>query len=222
MEGTIAQKRYLNDPRTNGEVVVTELISGEKPIVRLAETWFHPQGGGQKPDRGLIGPAHVLHVAHNGGTVDHVVDSLDGLRVGNTYPFSIDADWRRLNAVYHTTGHLIASVVESLRPEWIAISGHQWPGEARVEFVVRENAAPKDFPTNDEILAALAASISGGLDVQIVGDPYHDRKIAIGGFQAIPCGGTHVANLTEIADVRLTGMKKKGDRFRVSYEAIPG
>lgn len=213
-------KNYLRDQSTRGVVQIVEVIPGEKPIVRLAETWFHPQGGGQKADRGSIGAAQVIHVAHNGGLVDHFVDSIEGLTAGQEVPFEIDLPWRRINAVYHTSGHLIAGVVESLCPGWNAISGHQWPGEARVEF-----SSPTGFEgaTIDAAMVgdALREAIARALAVRVVGDPFHSREIMIGEYKAIPCGGTHVESLSQIATIRITGIKKKGDRVRVSYEAIP-
>jgi Ser-tRNA(Ala) deacylase AlaX len=205
-------KRYLSDPALSGTVTVVELIHGERPVVRLAETWFHPQGGGQKADRGLIGDVPVVHVSHNEGQVDHVVTHLAGLEVGETYPFSIDAEWRRLNAAYHTAGHLIGSLVETqggLR----AVAGHQWPGEARVEFEGEfEDLAALQARLEQDLAAALA----GGA-VEAVGDPETSRAIRIGDHPPIPCGGTHVSDLGEIGPVRIEAVKRKGGRVRVSY-----
>src|SRR5579871_5452861 len=128
-------KKYLAEPgKYAGEVTVVDIIAGERPALRVAETWFHPQGGGQKADRGTVGPVHVTHVGHNGGEVDHFVSSLDGIEVGKTYPFTIDTRWRKLNMAYHTAGHLIAGIVEGQYSQLHAVAGHQWPGEARVEF----------------------------------------------------------------------------------------
>jgi alanyl-tRNA synthetase len=98
-------KRYLCDPITlSGIVTVTEIVAADRPIVHLAETWFHPQGGGQKADRGKIGSMIVTHVAHNAGDVDHFVSDVSSVRVGDELAFEIDPDWRRLNAAYHTSG----------------------------------------------------------------------------------------------------------------------
>lgn len=211
-------KQYLQDHKTQGTVTITELISGDKPVVRVAETWFHPQGGGQKADRGLIGTSHVIHVAHNGGEVDHYVDTLSGLEVGCEYPFAIDEPWRRLNMTYHSAGHLLAAVVESNSPGLTAVSGHQWPGEARVEF---EGVIPDDSISIDYLNTLLADAISKNMVVQIVGDPFTNRGIKIGDFKEIPCGGTHVKSLSEIEAVRVTNIKKKSGRLRINYEVTP-
>lgn len=212
-------KRYLIDASLTGRVTVTAIAEGESPSVRFAETWFHPQGGGQKADRGSVGPARVIAVRHaEGGEVDHFVDSTSGLQIGSSYPFAIDADWRATNARYHSAGHLIAGAGEEMFPGVRAVNGHQWPGEARVEF---------DGVELDRIVAGLSQLevavndvISGGGGVSLRGDPFSDRQVQIGSFSPIPCGGTHAATVAEIGPVRLRSAKIKGGLARVGYELI--
>ena len=213
-------KEYLVDPSVlDGEVVVTALIAQEQPVVRTKATWFHPQGGGQKADRGKIGAAAVSNVRHvEGGEVDHFVAAFDGLVVGERYPFHIDPDWRRLNARYHSAGHLIASVCERAVPGVVATNGHQWPGEARVEF----GGTGLEGLVSD--LPALEAHIKNAIDknlaVCIVGDPFLSRAIKMGDYAPIPCGGTHVTSTREIGGVRLRSAKIKGGIARLGYELL--
>lgn len=213
----MTRKDYLIDPSLQATATVTAILGGERAIVRLSNTLFHPQGGGQKADRGLIGSIHVLHVAHNEGDVDHYVDKVDGLVIGESYPITVDQEWRRLNAAYHTAGHLIASLIEYRYPKLHAVSGHQWPGEGRVEF-------EGDFENLDEIKKILEGDILDALTnqfpVSIVGDPFTDRSIQIKDFTPIPCGGTHVTNVAAIGEIILDGMKKKGGRLRISYSVV--
>lgn len=206
-------KRYLTDNAICGEVVILELIDSEKKIVRVAETWFHPQGGGQKADTGSIGPAAVTHVAHSGPGVDHFVDSLDGLQVGGIYPFAINGQARSMNAAYHTAGHLIAGVVENYG-NYKALSGHQWPGEARVEF----DRVPEDIDAfREKLQLDLLLLAQERLAVKVIGDPYTDRAIKIGEYCPIPCGGTHVMNISEIGRISLDSVRVKSGKLRVSY-----
>lgn len=212
-------KRYLADPQTtSGSVTVTEIIATEnQPIVRLAETWFHPQGGGQKADKGTIGTAAVTHVGHNAGSVDHFVNDASSLVVGETYPFQIDQIWRNINAAYHTAGHLIASIVERQFSALHAIAGHQWPGEARVEFegAFDDNSAIKEALEND-----FARHVSAATPVKIIGDPYNQRAIQIGDYTPIPCGGTHVSSIDQIGRITIDSVKKKSGKIRVSYTVL--
>ena len=209
-------KRYLADPATtSGVATITAIIDGERPVVRLEETWFHPQGGGQKPDRGTIGSANVIHVVHNEGDVDHIVDSISGLEVGTTYPFQLDAGWRSINAAYHTAGHLIACVAENRFPEIRAVQGHQWPGEARVEF------AGDSFEDYSALQSALEEGVQKNIadktPVRVIGDPYANRSIEIVGYTAIPCGGTHVSAINDIGEVKIESVKRKNGKIRVNY-----
>ncbi len=218
----MSHKQYLISPATSGTVFIQEIIQPNEdkpPIVRLTATWFHPQGGGQKADVGTIGPARVLHVTHNAiGTVDHYVESAAGLEVGQAYSFQIDQAARRLNTAYHSAGHLIAGVVEKAMPGWKAVAGHQWPGEARVEF---ESAAASTPPVEDftpQLASLLQSQLSSHIAVSITGDPFQSRGIQIGDLPVIPCGGTHVQSLSEIQTIRITAIKRKGARTRISYE----
>lgn len=213
----MTRKDYLIDPSLEATATVTAILTGERLIVRLSNTLFHPQGGGQKADRGFIGRAQVLHVAHNEGDVDHYVDKVDGLGIGESYQISIDAEWRRLNAAYHTAGHLIASLIEYRYPKLHAVSGHQWPGEGRVEF-------DGDFDGLDEIKTSLEGDASDALTsqfpVSIIGDPFTDRSIQIKDFAPIPCGGTHVTNIADIGNILIDGIKMKNGRLRISYTIV--
>ncbi|NGZ95617.1 MAG: alanyl-tRNA editing protein [Nitrospira sp. WS110] len=210
-------KKYLTDRSTSGTVTVSEIITGDKPVVRLVETWFHPQGGGQKADRGVIGSARILHVAHNAGEVDHYVDRTDSLSVGKSYLFNIDVEGRRFNSAYHTAGHLIASIIEDQFPSLRAVSGHQWPGEGRVEFEGEiEDTEAVRSPLEREITHVLFSK----QPVYVIGDPYTDRAIQIGKYKAIPCGGTHVTTTDQIGSIKIVGLKKKSCRLRVSYTVM--
>lgn len=208
-------KRYLASADLTGTTTVTHVGDDGRPFVRLSETLFHPQGGGQRADRGTVGGRAVTHVAHaDGGEVNHYLDSTDGLSVGDTVELAVDPEWRQLNARWHTAGHLIAAVVEQLFPALQGVAGHHWPGEGRVEF------APGDGVSAEEIAAklpdALAEAERADLPVRVVGDPFVSRQVVVGDSRPVGCGGTHFASVGGIA-VTVTGVKAKGGKLRVSY-----
>jgi Ser-tRNA(Ala) deacylase AlaX len=213
-------KAYLAEPQIlTGEAKVLCLLDGDRPIVRLDKTYFHAQGGGQKGDKGFIGPVAVLDTKHaEGSEVDHFVASFDGLAVGQVYPLIVDAPSRRLNAAYHSAGHLIAAVVDPAFPEVKAVQGHHWPGEARVEF---EGALTDDLAAR--ILAflqpALNKAVSEQWPVKVLGDPFVNRSVQFGDAEPVPCGGTHIAHLGQIKNIIVKNTKKKGSRLRIGYEA---
>jgi alanyl-tRNA synthetase len=212
-------KQYLAEPsRMNWTARVLGISQGEMTVVRLDRTIFHAQGGGQKADRGRIGSAVVIHVAHNADNVDHHVESATAMNVGAEVTLEVDAAWRRLNAAYHTGGHLLASVVETLYPGTRAVSGHQWPGEGRVEFVGDLNVEQLSVA---EINARLVADLTADLPISVEGDPFKDRAIKIGNYAPIPCGGTHVSRLGDVATTIVRSIKAKGGRIRIGFDASP-
>lgn len=215
----MTRKEYLAEPqRLTGNATVLEVLPGQPTVVRLDRTIFHAQGGGQKADRGHIGDARVLHVVHNGAFVDHQVDDAAGLSVGAEVALVVDADWRALNAALHTAGHLVGGVVEALYPALKAVAGHQWPGEGRVEFVGDLGAEEIDMAA---INTRLAEDIARDLPVGIVGDPFTQRAIRIGNYAPIPCGGTHVVSLGDIASASVRSVKAKGGKVRMGFDAAP-
>ena len=212
----MSDKRYLYESNLKGTATITEIGDDGRPFVRLNQTWFHPQGGGQKADKGLLDGRPVIHVAHaDGGEVNHYVEALTALEVGKEVSVIVAPDWRRTNAKSHTAGHLIAAIVENSFPGIKAISGHHWPGEARVEF------AGSPMPTPDKVLKllpeALKQAIEDNLPVRIVGDPLASRSIQIGEFPPVLCGGTHLESLGLLEKVELTKVKVKSGKLRVSY-----
>lgn len=210
-------KEYLRDPALSGETTITAILTEERPIVRTAGTWFHAQGGGQKADRGTIGQVEVYNVRHAPeGEVDHYVNSIAGLKVGATYPFVIDADWRRLNANYHSAGHLLAAVAEQMFVGIHAVNGHHWPGEARVEFEGQD--LERVVARLEDLEEQINAAIRKGAGIRTLGDPLHDRKVQIGDFAPLPCGGTHATTTHEIGAIELRSAKVKGGVLRVGYD----
>ena len=212
-------KSYLAEPHIyNAEATVLALIDGERPSVRLNQTYFHPQGGGQKGDVGFIGSVAVLDTKHaEHDEVDHFVGSLSGLEVGKTYPISVELTSRRRNAALHSAGHLIAALIDKAFPELKAVQGHHWPAEARVEF---------EGQISEEIVARIVSFLPNALDkalleywpITLCGDPFKTRRIKVGSEEEVPCGGTHVKSLKEIKSVTMKSIKKKGDRLRIAYE----
>lgn len=210
----MTEKKYLAENSLSGEAIIVDIITDEM-IVRLDGTLFHAQGGGQQSDQGVLGGARVLKATHNGDNVDHQVSSLDGLRVGDKVNISVDEARRVLNARYHTAGHLLAGVVERAFPGVKALQGHQWPGEARVEF---GGDLPDKASVENRLQDAINEAVVSDMKVAICGNPYVNRAVQIGDFDAIPCGGTHVSSTSVLGAVHIKGVKVKGDRMKVSYE----
>jgi alanyl-tRNA synthetase len=211
----MTRKLYLLNPKTNSCSATILSIDRENNHVCVDQTIFHPQGGGQMSDTGTLGPANVIKAVQNDDGVWHHVDNINGLKEGQVCSLAINAEKRFLYSRYHTAGHLVASVVEALYPNLHAISGHQWPGESRVDF---EGDTATQKVVADDINARLLEDLQSNLAVTLEGDPFLDRSIKIGKHNSIPCGGTHVASLNELGSVMVRSIKIKGSRVRIGYE----
>mgnify|MGYP001367909751 CR=1 FL=1 len=99
MIDTTTRKDELPDPSLQTFAMVTAIVLGERPAVRLSHTLFLPEEKYRTADRGWIGPAQVVHVAENGGDIDHYVDTTEGLVIGERYSILIDGQWRYEQAV---------------------------------------------------------------------------------------------------------------------------
>ena len=221
----MTMKRYLASADLEGAVVVQDIRTAGRPSLRFAETYFHVQGGGQKADRGTIGPAEVYDVRYaDDGGIDHFVTDASGFEIGQKYPFAIDPLWRRLNSGYHSTAHLLAAVFEKLHPCTHATSGRKWPGEAGLEF-----ALPSDDPglhasildSISELELTIIQETKNGLPIRIVGDPFVSRACQIGHYQPVPCGGTHLASTSEIGAFSIRSITCNAKTARVDYYMMP-
>lgn len=110
-------KDESSDPSLQSFATVTAIVPGERPIVRLSQTLFFPEEQCRTADRGLIGPAQVVHVARNGDEIDHYVDSADALVVGQQYAISIDGQWRSEQALAHYLAAKIFQGILHRKPE---------------------------------------------------------------------------------------------------------
>jgi alanyl-tRNA synthetase len=148
-----------------------------------------------------------------GNEVDHVVASLDGLAVGAPVKLAVDAAKRKLHERLHSAGHLIADAGALVAPGIVGKAGHHWPREARVEFA----GTVDDIPSFTAALSAkLDELISANVPLAVLGDPSSVRRVKICG-DAVPCGGTHVAALSEIGPIAIRKVQAKGGMLRVSY-----
>lgn len=144
------------------------------------------------------------------------MEDISGFKPGDRVRYQVDGATRDLHARLHTAGHLIAAVVETDCPGAIrATQGHHWPAEGRVNF---------DRPAEDT--GALRALLAERLDhhiradhpVRVIGDPYTDRKVQIGDFEPVGCGGTHVASTAYLGTIKIKKLNNKGGTLRISYD----
>jgi len=204
----------------------------------LNQSLFYPQGGGQPADQGQITTDNacykVFDVRNMDGEIRHYITSETRPTCAmDTVTIKIDKERRIRHSKYHTAGHLIAAVVEKAHPALQAIKGHQFPGEAYIEFkgtVVDTD----DFIA--QIRTRLSAQIAHKTPVEIQQLSYEDAAIIaqrlpyklpteqslrvchIAGFPPTPCGGTHVNTLEEINTLVAKKCRNKKGTIKIHYE----
>lgn len=215
---------------------------GEQGIV-LDRTVFYPLGGGQAGDSGVllladgtplaIADTRKVKDAEGKPTVDiaHVPAAgqealLARLHPGDAVVARIDWERRHKLMRFHTSTHLLCHLVPQL------VNGCSiTPEYARLDFNMTD---PLDKEALSEGIARLVAA-AHAVEVGAISDAELDanpalvksmsvqpprgtgqvRTIRIGGtidFQ--PCGGTHVANTSEIGGVVVTKIEKKSASTR--------
>jgi alanyl-tRNA synthetase len=193
--------QYLEDTFLfAGQATVVRVQNLENPqpgrswSVQLDQTLFYPQGGGQPADQGTISTQsttfQVQHTIFNvsEGLVQHLGEFSRGteFQVGELVNLEVDKDRRLLNASLHTAGHLLASVLESKTP-LKGKKGYHFVEGPYVEF---EGVLSSDI-TKEMIEQWIQEAMSQDLDlhVSLQGEM---RYVAIGGYDGVGCGGTHL------------------------------
>ncbi len=213
---------------------VTAAADGQ---ITLDQTVFYPMGGGQPGDTGWLrwdggevrivdarkgdGPDTVLHIAEDGAALPPPGTEVEAV---------IDWDRRHRLMRMHTAMHLLCSIVEG------DVTGGQVGAEkSRLDFNVPTGALDKEAigaALNALVAAALPVQPRWITDEQLAGRPELVRTMSVkppsgsGKVRLLligdedspadlqPCGGTHVANTSEIGALRIGKIENKGRQNR--------
>lgn len=191
--------------------------------VRLNETIFHPQGGGQPSDQGTINGLPVIKVIkepiHNidaAFEINHCFDTPIPFEKGQEVRLQVNEEVRHKNTRLHTAGHALASVVEKLFPNLKAVNGHHFPNEARVVF--EGNSFPEAKMLKERIQQEMEKLIRQRTQSVITYSDDKKRMHTIEGFPSMGCGGTHLSHLGEIGDFAIRDIKIVKKKLQIGYE----
>ena len=217
------------------ETMATVLAINERGGIELDRTVFYATGGGQPGDAGLLVTADGREIAI-GTAIYNPEDKSRILHVpleGQAAPAIGDAvtarlDWqRRLKRMrIHTALHLLSVVLP-----YPVTGGAIGEGDGRLDFDIPEGGLDKG-----EIAEKLNALVARNADVteSWITDEELDanpglvktmsvkpprgsgrvRLVKIGEIDLQPCGGTHVRNTSEIGEILVTDIEKKGKQNR--------
>ena len=220
----------------------TVLTVDETGIV-LDRTVFYPLGGGQAGDAGTLTAANgaVLQVAdtrkhkEHPGAIVHVPAhvpvagaDLSAFTPGTKVVATVDAARRIAHRRFHTATHLLCALVPH-PVDGCSITASY----ARLDFHMNEPLDKETLTAGIARLVAEAHAVSHrwiseaeldanpGLVRSMSVQPPRTgtglgriRVLDIEGVDSQPCGGTHVANTSEVGDVIVTKIEKKSAMTR--------
>jgi misacylated tRNA(Ala) deacylase len=204
--------------------------------VVLDRTVFYATSGGQPADRGVLSVAtrdailiqDASYADPEKTVIAHLPAAGSGprLAVGDPVHAVIDWELRYARMRMHTALHLLSAVLP-----YPVTGGAVGDAEGRLDFDIPEAGLDRD-----EITGKLGAMIAAGAEVrsrwitdaELAANPAliktmsvkpplgtgRVRLIEIVGYDLQPCGGTHVRSTSEIGDVRVTQIEKKGRQNR--------
>ena len=199
--------------------------------IMLDRTIFYAASGGQPNDTGrmvsrdgrVVPIVNVMHPDGDKTRVMHVpAEGAPPLQVGDAVTLELDWDRRYRLMRMHTALHLLSVVFP-----FPVTGGSVGEDKGRLDFDMPEvpsDLAALEARLNEMVTAAHAVSEEWITDAEMAANPGliktmkvkppmgqgRVRLIRIGDIDLQPCGGTHVANTSEIGPLKLGKIEKKG------------
>lgn len=207
--------------------------------VGLDQTVFYPTGGGQPGDSGTLVVGDKTYTVQETRKGDALGEIWHLLPVGSAAPNlgdSVEAsiDWARRFAHmrFHTALHVLCSQLDGL-----ATGNSIAADKARLDYDSHGSVPDKaelEARVNAQIAAAHAVSTVWITDEEMLARPEliksmsvkppmgagQVRLLKIGELDLQPCGGTHVANTSEIGRIVVTKIENKGKQNRRVHVAF--
>lgn len=224
----------------NSRARIKEMLEahGKKALVVLDENPFHPSGGGQPGDCGLLSgegfeaevkdcfirdgvPVLQLKIKKGQVARDMAVEAV------------VDVERNRVLSRMHTGEHILSRILENryegLHVYKVAISEEEstislsYDGEINWEmlFWAEERAQEivmKDMPVQIQVMSREKAMEIQ--DLKINWERVQDsgiRVVSIPGFDTIACSGTHTASTGQVGGVLVTGFRGSAPEWSVDF-----
>ena len=229
----MTEELFLNDSYLREFEARVVRLSGREAV--LDRTAFYPGGGGQPPDKGLlgIGPvrADVVDVRRQRGEEGtEIVHVLDGPIPNTVRDLRGELDWERRFAHmrHHTALHVLSGVI------WENFGAKVTGGQMRADRARMDFSFPGEWTAGvvGEIERLTNEALASARPVKVYELPREEalenpdlirtqanlvpervrviRIVEIEGLDTQADGGTHVANTREVGQMEITGHKSKG------------
>ncbi len=205
---------------TTDTELVEALTDGENGTIIVDETPFYATMGGQEGDKGVITSGDNEFVVENtiklqGGKIGHVGKVTKGMfRVGDVVTLSVNEQERADTCKNHSATHLLQKALREVLGSHVEQQGSLvTPDRLRFDFthfqsMTAEEIAKVETIVNGQIAAALPVETKI-MDIEeakktgamaLFGEKYGEkvRVVCMGDFSKEFCGGTHVANTSNI------------------------
>ncbi|MFN3698609.1 MAG: alanine--tRNA ligase-related protein [Dictyoglomus sp.] len=191
-------------------------------IVKLDETIFYPEGGGQPSDRGEIKgdgwSIYVAHVYEEKGDVWHKGE-FKGNRIpeiGERAKLLVNEILRREYMEQHTAQHLLSAVLE--KEYSLETTGFQILEDHTKIEIPYKGEKPDLFV--EEIERKVNNYIRKDIGLRIYWKDNSTRIVEIPGLDLNPCGGLHVKNLRDLGLLKIISFYKKNSNYwRIEFVA---
>ncbi len=198
---------------------IEEAEEGQEVYVVLPTTPFYAMSGGQAGDHGVIAGATGKIVVDNtekmpDGKYVHHGFVKGTVVVGEAVTVQVDEAMRQATARNHTATHLLHKALQEVLGDHVHQAGSSVDGQRlRFDFshmssMTAEELAQVELKVNEVILQALPVTIfETGIEeakklgfTALFGEKYGDvvRCVQAGQYSMELCGGTHVANISQI------------------------
>ena len=225
---------YEDDPR---EFDAKVLKSFENFVV-LDRTAFYARGGGQEPDHGKIAGQEIVDITKHGNIVVHEIKG-NVPKEGETVSCVVDAKRRDGITKNHTSTHIINTSARSVLGSWVwQHSAFKEEDHARLDITHHSALTDEDVmkiedAANSIIEKSIPVKIENfdrGTAEQKYGFRIYQggvvpvksvRIVSIGDLDIEACGGTHVANTSDVEQIKITRTKRIQDGV-VRIEFVSG
>jgi misacylated tRNA(Ala) deacylase len=228
--------RYFCHEHPDVLILETRVVDVRPGAVVLEQSPFHPGGGGQLADRGLLrwngGEVRVSGIEAAGGRYWHLL--AEPVEPSGRVETVVDAGFRSVMSQLHTDTHVLNALVFQ-RFQGALVTGAQLgeDGTARMDFDLPEadndrlralepeinEIIRQDLPLRCAYVAESEALAEHGLirNRSVAPPPAADgtiRVVEIVGLDRQACGGTHLTSTGASRPVRILKIDNKGRHNR--------
>jgi len=225
---------YGDDPREFDAKVLKSFDN----FVVLDKTAFYARGGGQEPDHGKIGICDITDITKHGNIVVHEIKG-EIPKEGNIVSCIVDAKRRDGITKNHTSTHIINTSARSVLGSWVwQHSAFKEEDHARLDITHHSALTNNDVMKIEQIANSIIEksipvkieNFDRGIAEQKYGFRIYQggvvpvksvRIVSIGDLDIEACGGTHVANTSDIEQIKITKTKRIQDGV-VRIEFVSG